>query len=161
MKTFLPVVIAASLCADLVSQTPSPEIKGGDVITHVNTAKQKTRRLWARPKAFLSEDKATFTEGAQQTLTELSKEIDKVAAKIPVTAPMYFLTRMQALRQQHQFLTLKLQVLTAEAVMTPQSGPRAAFEKCVTSLEAAIEQAEDEADVLAKLGSPEKLEAKR
>lgn len=163
MKTVIAITVAALLSGNAFGQAPSPPPPpiGGDVITETDTVKLKTRRFWVKNKGFLSENKIEFTESAQQMLTDFGKEIDKVAGKVMVAAPVYFLTRLQALRQQHQHLSLKLQELTGEAIKTRMSGPRFDFERCVASLEAAIEQADEEADVLAKMSSPEKLEARK
>ena len=161
MKSIHAIAIAVLLSGNAFSQHPPLNTDVGVVVTDNDTVKQKTRRFWVKAKGYLSEDKATFTEDAQQTLADLGKEIDKVADKVTVTAPPCFLTRLLSLRQQHQHLSFKLQELTAEAIKTRLSGPRYAFDKCVASLEAAIEQADDEADVLARIGSTEKLEAKK
>ena len=158
MKPILALTIGALLSGSAFSQHPTIISDAG---TSAESVKQKTRRVWVKAKAYLSEDKAAFMEGAQQTLTDLAMEIDTVAAKVGVVAPAYFLTRLQSLRQHHEYLRLKLRELTDEAIKTRLSGPRYAFDKCVGSLEAAIEQAGDEAELLGKLYSPAKLEAKQ
>ena len=101
MKTVIVLSVAGLLSGNLFGQGSSPASPpiGGDVLTDADTIKLKTRRFWVKANGFVSEDKATFTEGTQQALNELSKEIDKVAGKVTVTAPVYFLTRLQALRQ--------------------------------------------------------------
>lgn len=115
------------------------------------TVREKARNLWIKSKGYLSENESTFKEGAQQTLTDLGKEIDAVTAKSGATPPAYFQTRLQSLKQQHQYLAGKLGELNAEAIKTRLSGPRYAFDKGVGSLESAIDHADDEADTLAKV----------
>jgi hypothetical protein len=162
MKTILVMTIAALLSESAFSQHPPlAEPAPGAVVSDKDPVKQKTRRFWVKAKGFQAEDEAAFTAGAQQALMDLGKEIDRVAGKVPVTTPLYFLTRLQALRQQHQYLQVKLQALTAGAIKTRQSGPRHAFEECVNSLASALDQADDEADMLITAGSPEKLEARK
>ena len=68
---------------------------------------------------------------------------------------------LQALRQQHEYLRRKLGELGDKDIKDRKAGPRFAFDNCLISLEAAIDQAGDEADSLAKLYSPAKLEAKQ
>lgn len=153
MKTILITTIAAMLTGTAFSQAPAsgtPPAPGSETVS------QKARNFWIKSKGYLSENETTFKEGAQQTLTDLGKEIDTVSTKAGATPPMYFQTRLQSLKQQHQHLAVMLSGLNGEAVKTRMSGPRYAFDKCVGSLEEAIDQADDEADVLAKIHRPEK-----
>jgi len=133
----------------------------GDVVTAISNVKHKARKAWANAKASMSDDKGIYTEGARQALAHLAMEIDTVATKMGVVAPTYFLTRLQALRQHHEYLRLKLGELGGKDIQNRKSGTRLAFDHCVASLEAAIDQAGDEAELLAKLYSPANLEAKQ
>lgn len=163
MKTILMTTIVAMLAGVAFTEEPAPQSRDtatAQARTTDETISEKARNLWIKSKGYLSEDPATYREGAQQTLTDLGKQIDAVAAKAGTVQPEYFQTRLQALRQQHDALLQKLADLNGEAVKTRMSGPRYAFDKCVGSLEKAIDQADDEADVLAKVNSPEKRDAK-
>lgn len=122
--------------------------------------REKARNFWIKSKGYVSEDQTTYTQGAQQTLSDLGKEIDEVAAKAGSAPPGYFKTRLQSLREQHSQLSTVLPDLSADAIKTRTSGPRYAFDETLDSLEKAIDQADNEADKLAKINSPEKRDTK-
>ncbi len=151
MKAILLPIAAAALVA-----TAWSEVSPANPQPDQTTIAEKARDLWTKSKGYLSEDLPTYKAGAQQTLTDLGKEIDTVTTKAGATPPLYFQTRLQSLKQQHEHLGMKLAELDGAAVKTRMSGPRYAFDRCVASLEAAIDQADDEADVLAKVASPAK-----
>ncbi len=177
MKTLPAMIIAALLSGSASGQIPVPppptppntvgDLNApppktvGDVVTAIGNVKHKLRKTWVNAKAAMSEDKGIYTEGARQNLADLAMEIDTVATKMGVVAPTYFLTRVQALRQHHDYLRLKLGELSDKDIKDRKSGPRYAFDNCIGSLEAALDQADDEADSLAKLYRPAKLEAKQ
>jgi hypothetical protein len=121
---------------------------------------QKTRSSWFQSKGFLSDEQSEFRTGARETLKELSREITTLSEKVGPTPPVYFQTRLQSLKQQQLHLTAKLEELNGDAIKAKQSGPRYAFDRCVGSLEEAIDQADQEAALLTKVVSPEKKEAK-
>ena len=176
MKNIPVITLVALLSASAISQNPLPppippnavgDLNApppktvGDVVTAIANVKHRTRKAWANAKAFVSEDKGIYTEGARQILADLAMEIDTVATRMGVVAPTYFLTRVQALRQHHEYLRLKLGELSDKDIKDRKSGPRFAFDNCIASVEAAIDQASDEADSLARLYRPAKLEAKQ
>jgi len=160
MKTVFVSVLVAVLSGTAISQPPPNPLR--DAITGAapsageETVREKARNFWIKSKGYLSEDQNTFTEGAKQTLSELGKEIDGVAAQAGATPPMYFQTRLQSLRQQHSYLSEQLNGLTADTIKTRLSGPRYAFDKGVGSLEEAVNQADSEVHELAKVNRPEK-----
>ncbi|WP_395744837.1 hypothetical protein [Prosthecobacter sp.] len=149
MKTISMTILAAllmSLTSSLAGDAPGKE----------ESVIQEMRDFWVKSKAYLSDDWGTFKEGARLTLSDLSKQIDAVAAKTNATTPGYFQLRLQALKEQRAFLAAKLDALDSETIKTRMSGPRYVFDKCVSSLEAAVTQANDEADVLLRLSKEEK-----
>jgi hypothetical protein len=160
MKTVLVTTIGAVLAGTAISQPPPNPVRDALNITPTpaqnETVREKARNFWIKSKGYLSEDQITFTEGAKQTLSDLGKEIDEVAAKVGAAPPMYFQTRLQSLRQQHSYLHEQLNGLTPDTIKTRMSGPRYAFDKGVGSLEDAVGQAENDADRLAKVSRPEK-----
>lgn len=117
---------------------------------------QQLHNFWVKSKAYLSNDWATFKEGAQITLADISQQIDAVAAKAGTGTPGYFLLRLQALKEQRDYLKIKLDGLDSETIKIHLSGPRYAFDQCVSSLEAAIIQADTEADMLIRLKGNDK-----
>jgi hypothetical protein len=141
MKTFL--LSAFLLAAGMVVAAEPVVIQ--------EPAAEKVRKFWVKSKGYLSEELPTFKEGAEQTLLYLDREIKQVTAKAGNTPPAYFLARLQALRLQHEHLSAALKEIDAAAVKNHLSGPRYAFDKCMDSLEAALTQASDEAEVLAKI----------
>lgn len=149
MKTIPITLLSALLMGSALCLAEPPA-------TDKETMTQKMKDFWIKSKGYLSEDWATFKEGAQQTLSDLNKEIDAVAAKPGASAPVYFQTRVQSLRQQHEHLSAKLGELNSESIKTRLSGPRYAFDKGVASLEAALAQADSDADTIVKITSPEK-----
>ena len=160
MKTILITTIGAMLAGTAFTEEARDNVARQQQPAKAETISEKARNLWVKSKGYLSEDPVTFREGAQQTLTDLGKEIDAVAAKAGTVLPEYFQTRVQALRQQHEALAKKIAELNGEVIKTRLSGPRYAFDRSVASLENAIDQADDEAETLAKVNSPEKRDAK-
>lgn len=144
MKPIVFTTLAALLMGLTSGRADTPPAKEESVV-------QQMRHFWVKSKAYLSDDWATFKEGAQLTLSDLTKQIDAVAAKAGTTAPGYFQLRLQALKEQRAYLTTKLGELDSETIKIHMSGPRYAFDKCVSSLEAAITQADNEADVIIRL----------
>lgn len=145
MKTILIPVFAAlamGLPLRLIGAPPAQEKE---------SVVQQMHDFWIKSKAYMSNDWNTFKEGAQLTLDDLTKRIDAVAAKTSSTTPGYFQLRLQALKEQRDHLTAKLADLNSETIKVRLTGPRYAFDECVSSLEAAITQADTEADVLIKV----------
>lgn len=149
MKTILIPAFAALVMGQTLSQAGAPPAKEESVA-------QELHNFWVKSKAYLSDDWATFKEGAQITLADLTKQIDAVTAKVGTTAPGYFQLRLQALKEQRDYLKVKLGELDSETIKVHMSGPRYAFDKCVSSLEAAITQADTEADMLIRLKGDDK-----
>lgn len=114
-------------------------------------AGKSTRAAWSKTKAFFSEDKAVYHEGAGATLAGLGREIAALKARTSSETPLYFRTRMVALTEQHEYLGSRLGQLDEESLKVRLSGPRHDFNRCLVDLEAAIDQAEDGADTLAKI----------
>ena len=141
MRTILVTALMAA-CTGAAMGQPAP---------HQESITQKVRKFWEKSKGYLSEDLPTFKEGAEVTLSDLDREIKLVVVKAGDSPPAYFLTRLQALRLQHEHLSAALKEIDAEAVKNHMSGPRYAFDKCMDALEAALTQAADEAEVLAKI----------
>lgn len=146
MKPILFTTVAALLMGLTPGRADTPPAK-----KESESVVQQMRHFWVKSKAYLSDDWATFKEGARLTLSDLTKQIDAVAAKAGTTAPGYFQLRLQALKEQRAYLTTKLGELDSETIKIHLSGPRYAFDKCVSSLEAAITQADNEADVIIRL----------
>jgi hypothetical protein len=144
MKSILIPAFAVLVMGQSLSLGAAPPAKEESIT-------QELHNLWVKSKAYLSDDWATFKEGAQLTLADLSKQIDAVALKTGANTPGYFQLRLQALKEQRGYLTTKLGELDSETIKVHMSGPRYAFDKCVSSLEAAITQADNEADVLVRL----------
>lgn len=118
----------------------------------VDTARnvgEATRTTWIKTKGYLSEDATTYREGATQTLKELSGEITTLKTMVPAQHPEYFRTRIQAMEQHHQQLTMDLAKLTPDDIKVRMSGKRYAFDQSVESLEEAVNQAQKEAKRLA------------
>src|SRR4051812_36153009 len=163
MRIVLPIFLVALFSSPSFGQAPAASPRAEAISPppgKEESLKQKARNFWIKSKGYLSEDPQTFSQGAQQTLAELGRDIDMVAAKTDVGRPPYFETRLQSLRQQHEHLSQKLQELTPDAIKSRTNGPRYAFDQCIDSLEKAVDQAENEADVLAKVKSPEKRDIK-
>ncbi len=144
MKPILITTLAGLLMGLTPSRADTPPEKEESVT-------QQMHNFWVKSKAYLSDDWATFKEGAQLTLSDLTKQIDAVATKAGTAAPGYFQLRLQALKEQRDYLKTKLGELDSETIKIHMSGPRFAFDKCVSSLEAAITQADNEADVIIRL----------
>lgn len=149
MKIILLTTFAALLMGVASSRADAPAVKE-------ETVSQQMHNFWVKSKAYLTNDWPTFKEGAQLTLDDLSKQIAAVALKASTSTPGYFQLRLQALKEQRAYLGLKLGELDSESIKTRMSGPRYVFDLCVSSLEAAITQADAEADVLAKFKSEDK-----
>lgn len=149
MKTILIPAFAALVMGQSLSLAGAPPAKEESVA-------QELHNFWVKSKAYLSDDWATFKEGAQLTLADLTKQIDAVAAKAGTTTPGYFQLRLQALKEQRDYLKIKLGELDSETIKIHLSGPRYAFDKCVSALEAAITQADAEADMLVLLREDDK-----
>ena len=123
-----------------------------DVVVGVaNNVGDVTRSGWKKTKAYMSEDAPVYRDGAIQTLAYLGKEIRDVKAMTPSVHPPYFHTRLQALDQQHEYLSAHLTKLSSEHIRVRLTGDRYAFDQCVEDLEEAIDQARDEAATLSKL----------
>jgi len=114
-------------------------------------ARKSTRAAWSKTKAFFSEDKTVYHEGAGATLAGLEREIAVLKARASSETPVYFRTRVVALTEQHEYLVSRLGQLDAESLKIRLSGPRHDFNRCLNDLEAAIDQAEDGADTLTKI----------
>lgn len=120
------------------------------VVDAARNVGEATRTTWIKTKGYLSEDAVTYREGATQTLNELSGEITQLKAMVPAPHPEYFKTRIQALEQHHQQLSMDLAKLTPDDIKTRMSGMRHAFDQSLESLEEAINQAHKEAKRLGK-----------
>ena len=110
-----------------------------------------TRAAWSKTKAYLSEDASVYREGASATLVGLAREIAEVKARTPSGAPAYFRTRLLALDEQHAHLAMRLGQLSHLEMKDRSAGPRYDFDRCLGDLEAAIDQANDGADILLKI----------
>jgi hypothetical protein len=142
MKTILITTFSALLLGlPMTGAAAAPAAKE-------ETVTQQMHDFWIKSKAYLSNDWNTFKEGAQITLADLDKQISAVAAKTDLQTPGYFQLRLQALKEQRAYLTVKLAELNDETIKVRMSGPRYVFDQCVSALEAAINQANSEADVL-------------
>lgn len=119
-----------------------------DAARHV---RKSTRNAWNKTKAFFSEDKVVYHEGAGATLAGLGREITLLKARTPGDAPLYFRTRLQALNEQHDYLVVRLGQFDGDDLRVRLSGPRYDFDRCITDLEHAIDQAENGADTLTKI----------
>jgi hypothetical protein len=102
---------------------------------------------WHKTKAFFSDELPAYHEGAHATLASLAKEIFAVKARTPESAPAYFRTRLLALDQQHEYLSRQVSMVTREHLRDRAIGARYEFDRCIADLEAAIDQAENGADM--------------
>jgi hypothetical protein len=157
MKTILATTVAAMVGAIAFALPPAParEFPSDESTTRDEAVSQKARNLWVKTKAYLSEEPPTYKEGAQQTLVDLGREIDTVSMRVGVHPPEYFQTRLRSLREQHDDLISKLNDLNGEAIKVRMSGPRYVFDQRVSLLEYSLDQAEAEADILARLNRSE------
>jgi hypothetical protein len=157
MKTILATTFAVMLSTTAFTLPPVPARESPPA---EETLAPKGRNLWVKSKAFLSEEPPTYKEGAQRTLNELGSEIESVSMKVGVHPPEYFQTRLRSLREQHDDLTSKLNDLNGEAIKVRMTGPRYVFDQRVSLLENSLDQAQIEADILARLNRSEMREAR-
>jgi hypothetical protein len=120
------------------------------VVNASRDARRAARECWNKTKAYVSDEPPVYREGANATLASLAKEIAEVKAQTPGAEPVYFRTRLQALHEQHEYLTSRLAVLSPEQLKDRSSGPRYDFDQGVGDLEQAIDQAKDGVRIVAK-----------
>jgi hypothetical protein len=120
------------------------------VVDATRDAGRATRECWNKTKAYVSDEMPVYREGANETLVGLAKEIAAVKTLSPGAEPVYFRTRLQALDEQHEYLTRRLAVLSPEQLKDRSSGPRYDFDQGVGDLEQAIDQAKDGVRIVSK-----------
>ena len=159
MKHILTTTILVATAAFAFAEEKSITDKTRDAAREAKTAvvdaarnvSDATQAAWKKTKAYVSEDPATFREGANQTLTDLSAAIADVKSKAPPAPPKYFNTRIRSLDEQLDHAKGTLADLTPEQIKSRMSGPRHAFDKCVDGLESAVSEAKSEAVSLSKV----------
>jgi hypothetical protein len=120
------------------------------VVEATRDARRSTREYWNKTKAYVSDEAPVYHEGASATLANLAKEIAEVKAQTPGADPAYFRTRLQALDEQHEYLTRRLAELSPVQLKERSSGPRYDFDQGVSDLEQAIDQAKDGVHIVSK-----------
>ena len=114
----------------------------------VRKADRAVRAEWCKTKECLSDDMPIYRGAATSTISDLGREIAAVKLQTPITAPVYFRTRLQSLDEQLALLTDRLSVLSLEQFQVRTTGPRIDFDRCVADLEEAISQAQNGTAVL-------------
>lgn len=109
--------------------------------------KETSRKLWKQSEAYLSKDPDAYRKGAGETLADLEREIASLEADAKTGALAgrgYFATRVQALRQQHQFASSQL--AEVRKMQGDASGAQTGLNRTIDHLEAALNQAQSEAN---------------
>jgi hypothetical protein len=151
LTTVLLAATAFTVCADdrtISKKTREAARDTKDVIVGAAHGVGRAARIgWHKTKAFFSDELPAYHEGAHATLASLAKEIFAVKARTPDSAPAYFRTRLLALDQQHEYLSRQVSMVTREHLRDRAIGARYEFDRCIADLEAAIDQAENGADM--------------
>src|SRR5207249_3307318 len=96
----------------------------------------KTRELWRKTKAYLSEDRETYREGARQKLDELSKEIaDLKSRKSEAADRKSFEDKLDSLSRQHATAEKQLADLKKASDEKEYKEARKEFNKTVDAME--------------------------
>jgi hypothetical protein len=102
----------------------------------VDAVARETHETWAKTKAYFSNDPDTYRYGAEQKLNELGAEIAELRKHSgDIKEPTYFLTRIDALEQHHEYTKNQLAALTPEEIRQGREGSRKRVDLSVERLE--------------------------
>lgn len=120
----------------------------GVVFNTSHRAERAARAAWNKTKAYVSDETPVYRTGANEGLAGLGREIAEVKAQTPSDAPTYFNTRLLALDQEREHLAKTLALMTPKEIQNRTSRARLEYDRCVTDLESAIDQAQEGVEML-------------
>ena len=114
--------------------------RGADAFAH------GAREAWDKTQAYLSDDPATYRQGAANTLQEIGGELALLRQQSAAVAPerAYFQTLLAALEQQRQYAAPQLAALSPEAIHAGREGARRGLDNTMRYLEGHLDLARDE-----------------
>jgi len=107
---------------------------------------QEAQDAWEKTQAYLSDDPATYREGAAATLQAWGTEIPRLQQQAAAIAPtrVYLQSLLTALAQQREFAAQQLAALTPDQVHEGREGTRRALDKTMHRLEEHLDLVRDE-----------------
>jgi hypothetical protein len=110
------------------------------------TVTQEARDAWEKTQAYLSDDPATYREGATNTLQQWGAEINQLQQQSAAVAParVYLQTLLTALAQQREFAAQQLAALTPDQVHGGRDGTRRALDGTMQRLEEHLDLVREE-----------------
>jgi len=132
---------AKDKASDAIQATKDTTKKAAEAVART------TREAWAKTKAYLSDDPATYRRGADQKLNELGAEIATLRThSAGIKDRTYFLTRVDALEQHHKYATNQLAALPQEEMRKGREGlPRKRIDVVLERLDDYVDLAQREA----------------
>lgn len=152
MRT-LHLILAAALLAgstihgadDLADKLKRALEKAKDKVGDIAQSAGRKGREWynsARDNLRLS--RTEYTTRAEKKLAELTSDVDTLK-ELATTMPEYFKTRVQSLQQHVAYTANEMQTLKSSESDATFRSRRTVFNKTLWTLEAAVEQAQEEA----------------
>lgn len=107
---------------------------------------QSATEAWDKTEAYLSDDPATYRQGAANTLQELGGELAQLRQESAAIAPerVYYQTLLAALEQQRQYAVQQLAALSPEAIHAGRQGARRGLDNTMRYLEGHVDLARQE-----------------
>jgi hypothetical protein len=121
--------------------------EAGDALRRgADAVAQGASQAWDKTQAYLSDDPATYREGAAKTLQELGGELAQLRQQSAAVAPdrAYFQTLLAALEQMRQYAVQQLAVLSPEAIHAGREGARRGLDNTMHYLEGHLDLARAE-----------------
>ncbi|HEY0792667.1 MAG TPA: hypothetical protein VGD78_16510 [Chthoniobacterales bacterium] len=155
MKATLTTLTALLICTSVFADdSPSVGDRLREAARQASDAFQKAKgavtqgaqEAWEKTQAYLSDDPATYREGATGTLQEWGAEIGQLQQQAAAVAPtrVYLQTLLTALAQQREFAVQQLAALTPDQVHEGRDGARRALDGTMHHLEEHLDLARGE-----------------